>query len=29
MRPIAGHGPSLLAGLRWCIQLELVDRSEF
>jgi dihydrofolate reductase len=26
---IAGHGPSLLAGLRERIQLELVDRREF
>ena len=26
---IAGHGPTLLAGLRERIQLELVDRREF
>ncbi|MFF2053297.1 hypothetical protein ACFVU2_16980 [Leifsonia sp. NPDC058194] len=26
---LAGHGPTLLAGLRERIQLELVDRQEF
>ena len=26
---LAGHGPSLLAGLRESIQLELIDRQEF
>ena len=26
---LAGHGPTLLAGLRERIQLELVDRCEF
>ena len=26
---LAGHGPTLLAGLRERIQLELVDRHEF
>jgi dihydrofolate reductase len=26
---LAGHGPTLLAGLRERIQLELVDRREF
>lgn len=26
---LAGHGPTLLAGLRECIKLELVDRQEF
>ena len=30
MQPVlAGHGPTLLAGLRERIQLELVDRHEF
>ena len=30
MQPVlAGHGPTLLAGLRERIQLELVDRQEF
>ncbi len=26
---LAGHGPTLLDGLRWRIELELVDRHEF
>ncbi|MFT4187488.1 MAG: hypothetical protein QM621_02770 [Aeromicrobium sp.] len=26
---LAGHGPTLLAGLRERVQLELVDRQEF